>query len=119
MEFDFKNQLLMLIMIKAYDVSFYTLLCLIGGFYLKDYSHTLYNTICGSKEFKETFKQSFNDTMNVDITSADQFKQNNQIDSKSSISIEIFLHKQNDTLAHSLLDYVTNKPNIQSISYSK
>ena len=38
---------------------------------------------------------------------------------KSSISIEIFLHKPNDTLAHSLLDYVTNKPNIQSISYSK
>ena len=126
MDFDFKNQLLMLIMIKAYDVSFYTLLFLISGFYLKDYSYVLYNTVCGSKEFKQTFKQSFNDTMNdIDITSPDPFNQNDknnqtdQIDSKSSISIEIFLHKQNDTLAHSLLDYVTNKPNIQSISYSK
>jgi energy-coupling factor transporter ATP-binding protein EcfA2 len=118
MDFDFKNQLLMLIMIKAYDVSFYTLLFLISGFYLKDYSYTFYNTVCGSKEFKQTFKQSFNDTMNVDITSPEPFK-NDETHSKSSISIEIFLHKQNDTLAHSLLDYVTNKPNIQSISYSK
>ncbi len=129
MEFDFKNQLLMLIMIKAYDVSFYTLLCLIGGFYLKDYSYNIYNTLY-AKEFKETFKESFNDTMEqIDITHPDPFTNNLNDDSndnhdddiatKSSISIEIFLHKQNDTLAHSLLDYVTNKPNIQSISYSK
>ena len=37
----------------------------------------------------------------------------------ASITVEIFLHKSSDTLAHSLLDYITNKPNIQSISYSK
>jgi ATP-dependent 26S proteasome regulatory subunit len=130
MNFDFKNQLLMLVMIKAYDVSFYTLLFLFSGFYLKDYSYTLYNSLCGSKEFKDTFKQSFVETMDsnpIDITNPDPFQQSEsddstrpkKLNSKSSISIEIFLHKQNDTLAHSLLDYVTNKPNIQSISYSK
>ena len=120
---DLKNQLLMLMMIKAYDVSFYTLLFLISGFYLKDYSYIFYS-LFNPKEFKETFKQS-NDKINDldienDIASQGQEPVNHSsLDSKSSISIEIFLHKQNDTLAHSLLDYVTNKPNIQSISYSK
>ena len=120
---DFKNQLLMLLMIKAYDVSFYTLLFLISGFYLKDYGFSAYSNLSGSKEFKETFKQSFRETMEIDshepnITDPCPFKTNDS-QNISSISIEIFLHKQNDTLAHSLLDYVTNKPNIQSISYSK
>ena len=120
---DLKNQLLMLLMIKAYDVSFYTLLFLISGFYLKDYGFSMYSNLSGSKEFKETFKQSFRETMETDsnepnITDPYPFK-TNESQTISSISIEIFLHKQNDTLAHSLLDYVTNKPNIQSISYSK
>ena len=121
---DLKNQLLMLLMIKAYDVSFYTLLFLISGFYLKDYGFSIYTNLSGSKEFKETFKQSFRETMETidsnepNITDPYPFKKSDD-STISSISIEIFLHKQNDTLAHSLLDYVTNKPNIQSISYSK
>ena len=33
---DIKNQLFMLLMIKSYDVGFYTILCLIATFYVKD-----------------------------------------------------------------------------------
>ena len=105
---DFKNQLFMLLMIKAYDVSFYTLLFLISAFYTKDYVHLIPSTVFGVKPEAES-------------KYVDQAKKSNtnELIKTSSISIEIFLHKQNDTLAHSLLDYVTNKPNIQSISYSK
>ena len=108
MTFDFKSQLLMLLMIKAYDINFYTLLFLMSGVYLKDYTFNLYNLISGHAEThlpNETYLSNQN---------FPESKMNS-----SSISIEIFLHKQNDTMAHSLLDYVTNKPNIQSISYSK
>jgi len=103
MTFEFRQQLLMLLMIKAYDINFYTLLFLITGFYMKDYTFTLYN-----------FYKS--EPMPIESKPSVNF---NELELNSSISIEIFLHKQNDTLAHSLLDYVTNKPNIQSISYSK
>jgi hypothetical protein len=37
----------------------------------------------------------------------------------SSITVEIILKQTTDTLAHSILDYITNRPNIQSILYSK
>ena len=37
----------------------------------------------------------------------------------SSITFEIYLKQTNDILAHSLLDYITSRPNIQSILYSK
>ena len=108
---DLKNQLLMLLMIKAYDVSFYTLLFLISIFYAKDYSYTLYS-LCGLNHFNELnnskIKES-NDSNNSNASN-DSTQSNNQNESNdlnnliSSISIEIFLHKQNDTLAHSLLD---------------
>ena len=103
MTFDLKNQLFMLLMIKAYDVSFYTIICLLAAFYAKDLPFF-------KKEIEYTHPDPF-----VDLT----VKSTTELIKTSSISIEIFLHKQNDTLAHSLLDYVTNKPNIQSISYSK
>jgi hypothetical protein len=108
MEF-FKNQLLLLLMIKSYDVSFYTLLLLISTFYTKDFILSFFpNFVPDQKELKDS-KELKVESVNL----------KNDSELKSSISIEIFLHKQNDTLAHSLLDYVTNKPNIQSISYSK
>uniref|UniRef100_A0A6C0JMT0 AAA+ ATPase domain-containing protein n=1 Tax=viral metagenome TaxID=1070528 RepID=A0A6C0JMT0_9ZZZZ len=37
----------------------------------------------------------------------------------SSITVEIILKQTTDVLAHSILDYITNRPNIQSILYSK
>ena len=37
----------------------------------------------------------------------------------SSITVEIVLKQTTDILAHSILDYITNRPNIQSILYSK
>ena len=36
----------------------------------------------------------------------------------ASISIEVFLKQPADILAHSMLDYITNCPNIQSILYT-
>jgi hypothetical protein len=38
---------------------------------------------------------------------------------QSSITFEIYLKQTNDILAHSLLDFITSRPNIQSIMYSK
>jgi len=105
----FKNQLLLLLMIKSYDVSFYTLLLLISTFYTKDFILSFF-PIFGVKNENETQTKYYNQAKESNT---------NELIKTSSISIEIFLHKQNDTLAHSLLDYVTNKPNIQSISYSK
>ena len=105
---DIKTQLFTLLMIKSYDVGFYTLLLLFGAFYGKDY-------LIKYLEYPEKITNS-------DSTYDAAVKSNTnegELMKTSSISIEIFLHKQNDTLAHSLLDYVTNKPNIQSISYSK
>jgi hypothetical protein len=122
---DFKNQLLMLLMIKAYDVSFYTLLFLIAGFYTKDYIHLIPITFFGLKtEPKcESKKKNTNELNHLnelnELSELSKLSQVSDLIKSSSISIEIFLHKQNDILAHSLLDYVTNKPNIQSISYSK
>ena len=37
----------------------------------------------------------------------------------ASITFDIYLKQTNDILAHSLLDYITSRPNIQSILYSK
>jgi ATP-dependent 26S proteasome regulatory subunit len=107
----FKNQLLLLLMIKAYDVSFYTLLLLISTFYTKDFIHLIPSLFGVKNEMCEETKY-YNQAKKSNTNEFELIK-------TSSISIEIFLHKQNDTLAHSLLDYVTNKPNIQSISYSK
>ena len=107
MTFELKNQLFMLLMIKAYDVGFYTILLLLGAFYAKDLPF-----------FKKELDYTHPDPLK-DIYDAAVKSNTNELIKTSSISIEIFLHKQNDTLAHSLLDYVTNKPNIQSISYSK
>lgn len=107
MTFDLKNQLFMLLMIKAYDVSFYTIICLLAAFYAKDIPFF-------KKELDYTHPDPLKDIYDTAVKS-----NTNELIKTSSISIEIFLHKQNDTLAHSLLDYVTNKPNIQSISYSK
>ena len=110
----FKNQLLLLLMIKSYDVNFYTLLLLISTFYTKDFILSFFPSFGVKNEIHET---------DTDSKYYNQAKKSNTYEGEliktSSISIEIFLHKQNDTLAHSLLDYVTNKPNIQSISYSK
>ena len=110
---DFKNQLLTLLMIKAYDVSFYTLLCLIGVFYAKDLNIPF---LYGKESLSHNQEQREGDS---DAYSSAVKSNTNELNKTASISIEIFLHKQNDMLAHSLLDYVTNKPNIQSISYSK
>ena len=38
---------------------------------------------------------------------------------QSSITFDIYLKQTNDILAHSLLDFITSRPNIQSILYSK
>jgi len=40
-------------------------------------------------------------------------------DKQSSITFDIYLKQTNDILAHSLLDFITSRPNIQSIMYSK
>jgi ATP-dependent 26S proteasome regulatory subunit len=112
---DIKNQLFMLLMIKSYDVGFYTILCLIATFYVKDIF--LFLGLKLEKEIKQV-NDELNELNELNEINIDNSISTNSI-SFSSISIEIFLHKQNDTLAHSLLDYVTNKPNIQSISYSK
>jgi ATP-dependent 26S proteasome regulatory subunit len=113
MTFDLKNQLFMLLMVKAYDVSFYTVLFLLASFYAKDIPFF-------KKELDYTHPDPFKIKTETDSTYNAAVKSNtNELIKTSSISIEIFLHKQNDTLAHSLLEYVTNKPNIQSISYSK
>ena len=109
---DFKTQLFTLLLIKASDVSFYTLLFLISVFYAKDYTHLL-PFLYGKGTNDPSYNQT-QDTINAAVKS-----NTNELNKTASISIEIFLHKQNDTLAHALLDYVTNKPNIQSISYSK
>ena len=106
---DIKTQLFTLLMIKSYDVGFYTLLLLFGAFYAKDY-------VIKYLEYPEKINDSTNPTYDAAVKSNTN---EGELMKTSSISIEIFLHKQNDTLAHSLLDYVTNKPNIQSISYSK
>jgi energy-coupling factor transporter ATP-binding protein EcfA2 len=99
-------------MIKSYDVGFYTLLLLFGAFYAKDY-------VIKYLEYPEKMTNS-TDSSNSTYNAAVKSNTNeSELMKTSSISIEIFLHKQNDTLAHSLLDYVTNKPNIQSIFYSK
>ena len=111
----FKNQLLLLLMIKSYDVSFYTLLLLISTFYTKDFILSFVPSFVVKNENEtntETESKYYNQAKKSNTNEGELIK-------TSSISIEIFLHKENDTLAHSLLDYVTNKPNIQSISYSK
>lgn len=36
----------------------------------------------------------------------------------SSITIEVFFKQTNDTIAHSLLDYITTRPNIKNILYT-
>ena len=108
---DIKNQLFMLLMIKSYDVGFYTILCLIASFYAKD----IYLFVSNQSESNQSKQLNQSKQMNETVEPVYE-SENTKV---SSISIEIFLHKQNDTLAHSLLDYVTNKPNIQSISYSK
>lgn len=120
----FKNQLLLLLMIKSCDVSFYTLLILISTFYTKDYILSYLkiqvndpNPNCQTGQAGQNSLTSLSAQNSNSITPISQEKPD--VLKSSSISIEIFLHKQNDTLAHSLLDYVTNKPNIQSISYSK
>ena len=89
---DFKNQLLMLLMIKAYNVSFYTLLCLISAYYAKDLNLPFLSFLYG----KEHQKQEQESTYNAAVKS-----NTNELNKSASISIEIFLHKQNDTLAHS------------------
>ena len=38
---------------------------------------------------------------------------------QSSITFEIYLKQTNDILAHALLDFITSRPNIKSIMYSK
>jgi hypothetical protein len=40
-------------------------------------------------------------------------------DKQASITFDIYLKQTNDILAHSLLDFITSRPNIQSILYSK
>uniref|UniRef100_A0A6C0EUI2 AAA+ ATPase domain-containing protein n=1 Tax=viral metagenome TaxID=1070528 RepID=A0A6C0EUI2_9ZZZZ len=100
-----KQQIIMITMIKSYsnNILLYGLLSLFLFEQLYLYLNThLY------VPYKSNNDKSNSDTIDT-----------NETNKKSSISIEIFLHKPNDTLAHSLLDYVTNKPNIQSISYSK
>jgi ATP-dependent 26S proteasome regulatory subunit len=111
-------------MIKAYHINFYTLLLLWVAFYAKDYIPM--GNIFDSMRFDKNIINEKNDKNEKNKTSKhisndknDICNDNENLIKTSSISIEIFLHKQNDTLAHAILDYVTNKPNIQSISYSK
>jgi ATP-dependent 26S proteasome regulatory subunit len=103
----YKTHLLTLLMIKCYEANLYTVLAILMSFCV-DYSYfTQFITYMNQPNY---MNQETNDTDNP----KDKHKTKT-----ASISIEIALHKPNDTLAHSLLDYVTNKPNIQSISYSK
>ena len=42
----------------------------------------------------------------------------NEKEKTSSITIEVFFKQTNDTIAHSLLDYITTRPNIKNILYT-
>jgi len=106
---DIKQQLFTLFMIKSYDNSIY-IMYLLMSIYLMEYIPSCVNTLNLFNESKSKGKDK-----NKDKETCEHFKEIKM----SSISIETFLHKSNDTLAHSLLDYITNRPNIQSISYSK
>ena len=79
---EFKNQLLMLLMIKAYDVSFYTLLCLLSLFHAKDFIPLSFY----GKDRKE--KDGNSETHSSAVKS-----NTNELNKTASISIEIFLHK--------------------------
>jgi hypothetical protein len=102
-----KQQIIMLTMIKSYtnNTLLYALISLF-----------VFEQVYIYGPFKNFYKNIYNvynlEEKEIPLTPSERIK-------TSSISVEIFLHKPNDTLAHSLLDYVTNKPNIQSISYSK
>jgi len=107
---DIKQQLFTLFMIKSYDNSIY-IMYLLMSLYLMEYIPSFVTTLNLFNENKSKDKDS-----KKDKEICEHFKERIKM---SSISIETFLHKSNDTLAHSLLDYITNRPNIQSISYSK
>ena len=103
---DIKQQLFTLFMIKSYDNSIY-IMYLLMSLYLMEYIPFISTSTLKIFEDKDKNKNNNKDTNIL------------KEQKTSSISIETFLHKSNDTLAHSLLDYITNRPNIQSISYSK
>jgi ATP-dependent 26S proteasome regulatory subunit len=100
----YKTHLLTLLMIKCYQANLYTVLALLM-------------TFCVDYSYFTPFIAYMNQPLTNDVDNTVPKHKNKT--KTASISIEIALHKPNDTLAHSLLDYVTNKPNIQSISYSK
>jgi ATP-dependent Zn protease len=78
----------------------------------------LQNYITYNNPIKEIFDHSI-DTKNID-TRQNNIKEDYKT-KKSSITVEInFKHSDTnrDTLAHSILDYITNRPNIQSILYT-
>jgi len=47
-----------------------------------------------------------------------QSKEITEKEKSSSITIEVFFKQTNDTIAHSLLDYITTRPNIKNILYT-
>jgi ATP-dependent Zn protease len=47
-----------------------------------------------------------------------QSKEIREKEKSSSITIEVFFKQTNDTIAHSLLDYITTRPNIKNILYT-
>ena len=102
-----RSQLITLLMYKSSsnEVTIYTLLYSFFALYAIDKILMLgpYITICFNKYFEKK--------MTI-LTPTLKEKQ-------SSITFEIYLKQTNDILAHSLLDFITSRPNIQSIMYSK
>lgn len=77
------------------------------------------NYITYNNPIKEIFDHSIN-TKNITQIIEDDIKDNDK-PKQSSITIEINFKNSDanrDTLAHSILDYITNRPNIQSILYT-
>lgn len=104
-----RGQLLTLFIIKssAQEIPINTILMTIIPIYIFDkiltYAPYVWNSI---KIFENKQKVSYTPT----VTNKEKL---------SSITVEIILKQTTDVLAHSILDYITNRPNIQSILYSK
>ena len=99
-------------------ISIIEILMILKGLYVCITMIPVQNYITYNNPIKEIFDHSIN-TKNIDTTQNNNNKE--PLIKKSSITIEINF-KQNessrDTLAHSILDYITNRPNIQSILYT-
>jgi len=102
-----RSQLMTLLMFKSSsnEVTIYTIMYSFFIMYAIDKSALLFPII--TTAFNKYFEQKLT-TLTPTIR-----------DKQSSITFDIYLKQTNDILAHSLLDFITSRPNIQSIMYSK